>query len=83
MGILAIAWVGAAIGMCVGIVWTIEYKVGPISRFMLDRVMGLVVGIMLSVSTNSGEYAMVVIFSGGNIYGIVCALATVGAFRDK
>ena len=81
MGYLAIAWVGAAIGMCVGIVWTIP---NWLARFhvMLWTGLGLVVGIMFSVSTNSR--VPVVVFSAAGIFvGIVCALATVGAFRDK
>ena len=55
MGYLAIAWVGAAIGMCVGIVWTIP---NWLARFhvMLWTGLGLVVGMMFSISTNSGEY---------------------------
>ena len=37
---------------------------------------------MFSISTNSG--VPVVVFSAAGIFvGIVCALATVGAFRDK
>ena len=81
MGYLATAWVGAAIGMCVGIVWTIP---NWLARFhvMLWTGLGLVVGMMFSISTNSG--VPVVVFSAAGIFvGIVCALATVGAFRDK
>ena len=81
MGYLAIAWVGAAIGMCVGIVWTIP---NWLARFhvMLWTGMGLVVGIVFSILTNSG--VPVVVFSAAGIFvEIVCALATVGAFRDK
>ena len=78
---LTIARVGAALGMWVGIVWTIKNWLARL-HVMLWTGMGLVVGIVFSILTNSG--VPLVVFSAAGIFvEIVCALATVGAFRDK
>lgn len=79
--IMAIAWVGAGLGMCVGIVWLLPNWLAR-GHFILWTSLGLVVGTIMSISTNSAIPA--VVFSAAGLFvGLVSALITIGAFRNK
>ena len=79
--IMAIAWVGAALGVSVGIVWSLPNWLAR-GHFILWTSLGLVVGTIMSLSTNSAVPA-VVFTAAGVFVGLVSALITTGAFRNK
>ena len=79
--VAALAWVGAAVGMCVGIVWTLPNWLAR-GHFILWTSLGLVVGAIMSLSTNSAVPAFV--FTAARLLdGLVSSLITIGAFRNK
>ena len=79
--IMAITWVGAALGMCVGIVWSLPNWLAR-GHFILWTSLGLVVGTIMSLSTNSAVPAFV-FTAAGLLVGLVSSLITIGAFRNK
>lgn len=79
--IMAIAWVGAALGMCIGIVWSLPNWLAR-GHFILWTALGLVVGAIMSLSTNSA--VPTIVFSAAGVFvGLVSALITTSAFRNK